>query len=461
MASVKQLRGRLFTRGKKGIYYLEHYMPQFDAAGHRTKGKRIIQRLPDEHGKPITRKPKAEAARDQILKPYIARSEAELRRSVWQEYQAAEETAKKLEEQQEAEVKARERTRLDEVWEKQPYEYTTPKKHSKRRKRKLSDASIRDYRQQWEKFVRWFAANHPDQLYADEVTPEHAQAYSDFLRNDEKLSANRHNKLLQTAGVMFRAAGLENPFENVDYYEVDAATREPLTDEELAKVCQSAEGEYRRLFAVAIYSGMRLKDCCLCEWGKNIDLTHNLLFKVTSKTKAPVSFPLHPVLRTILEEVPAQSRKGFVCPELAELYENGQRWRISLTVRELFEAEGLVTQQTGTDSKRKIALGSFHSFRHTFITLCARGGIPEGKVMQWIGHKSQDVHRLYQHWAPKEGEQEIINALPANFGTTPQLPARPEDERRTHLHKLVDELPNDQIKKDFELSQDFDPTPQP
>ena len=70
MARVdKAPKGRLFTRGKRGNYYLQYYL----------KGKQIVRALRDENGKPITSQRKAEKARDRELAPYVAKSETQRR----------------------------------------------------------------------------------------------------------------------------------------------------------------------------------------------------------------------------------------------------------------------------------------------------------------------------------------------------------------------------------------------
>ena len=38
-----------------------------------------------------------------------------------------------------------------------------------------------------------------------------------------------------------------------------------------------------------------------------------------------------------------------------------------------------------------------HSLRHSFISMCAAKGIPEAYVLDWVGHRSSDVVKMYFH----------------------------------------------------------------
>lgn len=51
----------------------------------------------------------------------------------------------------------------------------------------------------------------------------------------------------------------------------------------MARVCGSVTGEMRLLFAVGIYTGLRLGDCAMMEWG-SIDLGRNRIMTIPRKT---------------------------------------------------------------------------------------------------------------------------------------------------------------------------------
>ena len=51
--------------------------------------------------------------------------------------------------------------------------------------------------------------------------------------------------------------------------------------------------------------------------------------------------------------------------------------------------------------------GRLHSFRHFFVSECANRGVPEQMVMQWLGHQSSIVTRLYYHLNDQESQRQM------------------------------------------------------
>jgi integrase len=221
-------------------------------------------------------------------------------------------------------------------------------------------------------------------------------------------------------------------------------------------VCQAATSELRRLLAVGVFTGMRLGDCVTLDWKVNVHLDHNRLIRKTSKTGAVVPLPLHPELRAVLDEVPAGERRGYVCPGLADTYAKDPA-AVSKLVRRHFEAAELTTQEARDGIKparerldadgnkivkpqgmkaRCVSSRGFHSLRHTFITECARAGVPIGQIRQWVGHASPKITEIYEHWsADASQDRALTRALPSMNGTT--VEAEPERDRLAELAKTL------------------------
>ncbi len=309
---------------------------------------------------------------------------------------------------------------LNEVWDRYPYEFTSSRRGSRRR---LTPRNIEENRGAWQKFVGFMDGHLPEVKVLEDVTAEHANAYSKYLTDEVHLTAGRHNKLITTARMMFTMAGRPHPFYSVPRYEVRHESREPLEPEQLRDVCSKAAGELRRLFAIMLYTGLRLGDSCTLKWS---DIKHGIIQRVMAKTRKTVSFPVHTELQRILDEVPAAERRAFVCQETATLYAREPQ-DISKRIRKHFEACEISCVEDRVSGKRRISRYGAHSFRHTFITLCARAGVPQGLVRQWVGHASEDVTRIYEHWSPSQEKQRILAALPAVMSGAPalQTPALP------------------------------------
>ncbi|MBA3481844.1 MAG: site-specific integrase [Pirellulales bacterium] len=50
-----------------------------------------------------------------------------------------------------------------------------------------------------------------------------------------------------------------------------------------------------------------------------------------------------------------------------------------------------------TEGEKGFADGRLHSFRHYFCSVCADSGVPEQRLMAWMGHKDSEMIRHYYH----------------------------------------------------------------
>jgi integrase len=51
--------------------------------------------------------------------------------------------------------------------------------------------------------------------------------------------------------------------------------------------------------------------------------------------------------------------------------------------------------------------GRLHSFRHYFVSKCARDGVPEQTVMRWVGHQDSNIVRRYFHLHDETAQQQM------------------------------------------------------
>ena len=190
-------------------------------------------------------------------------------------------------------------------------------------------------------------------------------------------------------------------------------SRRELTVEELGAIIAAAAGEMRLLIAIGIYSGLRLGDCALLEWG-SVDLVRGLITvmpkKTARRTGKRVMIPLHEKLAGMLAGVPMRKRRGYVLPEMAATY---KRDSSAITARfcKLLEGCGIETGHVDEKTGRKVVDVGFHSLRHTFVSLSANAGAPMAAVQSIVGHGSPAMTRHYYH--ENEGVlRGVVAALP-------------------------------------------------
>src|SRR5271165_2203935 len=101
-----------------------------------------------------------------------------------------------------------------------------------------------------------------DKLTLRDVSKDVAEEYASNL-NHGRLSASTYNKHLNLLALVFRvvkhkARLMSNPWEEIQRKRLVTHSRRELTIDELKNVCQSATGELQTLFALGVYSGLRL-----------------------------------------------------------------------------------------------------------------------------------------------------------------------------------------------------------
>ena len=278
-------------------------------------------------------------------------------------------------------------------------------------------ATLDMYESQYDRLAKWVAAHYPDVTEMRHVSKAIADEFMAYIA--QTFSANTYNKYATLFKRMWEllaetARLTANPWAKIAHKAEDkAATRRELTVDELRRVCESVKGEMRTLFAVGIYTGLRLGDCALLEWG-NVDLTRRMIAIIPRKTARhangrPVVIPIHAALVTILAETPQKKRTGYVMPETAATY-LADDTKLSRRIQATFKACGIRTRKADGDARATVEVG-FHSLRHTFVSLAANAGVPLAHVQSIVGHTSPAMTRHYFH-VSENALQNAVGALP-------------------------------------------------
>jgi len=209
-------------------------------------------------------------------------------------------------------------------------------------------------------------------------------------------SANTYNKYLNGLSIVWRAiqpsVGITmNPWDSIPRRKLDTNVRRALTQKEIDSVFAVAKGEVRRLFAIGLYTGLRLGDAVRFSWE---DIKDGAIFIKTGKTGAKVAIPIHPKLAEAIGERGVQT--GPVVPHLRQSYLTGGSSLISQRFRRLFTKCGIATSVKSGSGVARPNCG-FHSLRHTFVSRCAEAGIPQSIIQALVGHSSARMTERYTH----------------------------------------------------------------
>jgi len=309
--------------------------------------------------------------------------------------------------------------------------------------KKASDSTRSMYSSQYDRFLEWMRKSYPEmtemrqitRIIAREFCAEIAAHFShnthnkyvtlfsqiwDALMKEDEIREESQQTVL-TAEESVKYARLEiNPWKSINKLSLreDSVSRRPLTIDEMISVMSHVKGELRILFAIAMYTGLRMSDIVLLDW-RNVDLMKNSINVIPRKTKSrtgiEVCIPLHPVLGQILHTIAPDNRIGYVLPESACAYLHNDS-EFGKKVNKVFDDCGITRHITVNGRAR--CLVSLHSMRHTLVTIAANSGAPIELVRQLVGHGNPEMTRQYAH-ASLSSLQPVINLLPDVTSSAP------------------------------------------
>ena len=83
-------------------------------------------------------------------------------------------------------------------------------------------------------------------------------------------------------------------------------------------------------------------------------------------------------------------------PVIAEMYLH-RNWHLDSGLRKIFNTANITMSVRMEGRSRKSVVASFHSLRHTFVSLSANAGVPLPVVQSIVGHTSTAMTRHYYH----------------------------------------------------------------
>ena len=261
--------------------------------------------------------------------------------------------------------------------------------------------TLEGYAGQFKIFEEWIKANHPKVVELRHVTQEVADEFINHIGSTR--AAGTYNKYKTFFSCMWKTLSdvgrlSLNPWEKIRRKVDIAHSRRELTVEELARVVGSAEGEMKTLFAIGIYTGLRLGDCALLEWGQ-VDLLRGFISVIPRKTARHTHgkqtvIPIHRALARIL--CAYNVRTGYVLPTIAEQYLR-QPCSITYRIQKHYQDCGIKTTVEKTSGMYNRVDVGFQSLRHTFVSISANAGVPLVIVQAIVGHSNPAMTAHYYH----------------------------------------------------------------
>jgi integrase len=288
----------------------------------------------------------------------------------------------------------------------------------KRRKAEVSAATLAAYTTAATKFKTWLGEKVDMEIFR--IEKKHVLEYRDHLAEvAHPATANHAMKCLR---IFFKEAKrdrlvFENPCDDVALLRTEkASARRGFTLKELGKVMKEVEGsEWASLVRFGLYTGQRLGDLAALKWGQ-VDLVADEIQFTTRKTGRRVLVPICGPLKEHLATLVADDDPGaFVHPNAAALGVS----HLSREFGELLARCGLRVEapknhgkKEGRDGERReLNALSFHSLRHSAVSMMKNAGISPAVVQDLVGHESAEMSAHYTH-IDGEAKRKAVDALP-------------------------------------------------
>lgn len=253
--------------------------------------------------------------------------------------------------------------------------------------------------------------------YVSEIDESVAWKFSTFLGETGITTKTRNNKigLLHVSWKVFLRRGVTsvNPWgvARVARDRREEQSGRAYTEDEVERILAAAREvgcEWEGVVTVALYTGLRKRDCELIRWRGNpeegliADLERRMIYGTPSKTSRKgirVAIPMHEKVFRVMNDA---GRDGeYVFPFRARHDPHARTKKDDVAFCEILKAAGV---EAGEGE-----MLTFHSLRHTFVSKLAEAGVDTAVRMKLAGHTDIDTHMIYTHDA--ESSRAAIEAL--------------------------------------------------
>jgi integrase len=220
-------------------------------------------------------------------------------------------------------------------------------------------------------------------------------------RVSRKTANNRLKGIRSALKAAVQAGHLDtNPADQVSTLKImSRSERGAFTSDQVKILLEAAEGEWKGLILLAVYTGQRLGDIAALTW-RQVDLAAGVIRLTTGKTGARLAIPIPAPLKAHLLAMP--EKEGPMHPNAARIVARGKGvGQLSNDFADLLLQCGLrkaaASKGQGRGGLRTAHALSFHSLRHTAVTMLKEAGVPHAVVQALIGHESDAISQHYTH----------------------------------------------------------------
>jgi integrase len=182
----------------------------------------------------------------------------------------------------------------------------------------------------------------------------------------------------------------------------DKSARRAFTLPEVKRILKACgnDAEWRGLVLFGLYLGQRLGDLAKLTW-RAVNLETDEIAFTTRKTGRRIVLPLLQPLSDYLSALPATDNpNAFIFPRAASAKRTASlsnQFREILVDAGLVEPRGHKATKKGRSRARETSEISFHSLRHSAVTMLKAAGLSDVFAREIVGHESAAISRQYTH----------------------------------------------------------------
>jgi integrase len=202
----------------------------------------------------------------------------------------------------------------------------------------------------------------------------------------------------------------KNPVANVPPLKKGRFEKGVFASEEISRLVNAAERDWKGAILVGYFTGARLQDVCNLRWDR-VDLAKKIISFRTAKNDQAITVAIHPELEEhLIVRADSDDSRAFLFPTLT-----GQRSpALSIAFRQIMEKAGVeagVAREKLGAKGRTISSRSWHSLRHSFNSALANSGVSQELRQKLTGHSSAEMNAVYTHHE-LETIRQAVSAIP-------------------------------------------------
>lgn len=267
------------------------------------------------------------------------------------------------------------------------------------------------YRQVVRDFLE--SLGHKARLPLAHVTSRDVLKYRDLI-TESGSTGRTANLAMQVVSSALNAAARQhlipsNPATALESLAIKSVEKAMFTPQQVSKLAGAATGDWRVAILLGYYTGARISDVANLRWSA-VDWNKKLIRFTATKTKKPITIPLHPQLERELLKKPGIGN-ALMFPTLAGK-ETGGGQGLSRQFSAIMANADIDPRRAGDGGRRRLSGLSYHSLRHSFNSVMANAGVAQEIRQKLTGHSSAEMNKTYTH-IELEPLRAAIAVLPA------------------------------------------------